>query len=196
MTGHMAAALNPGITPIWTVTVAQYHAMIDRGILTSDDAVELLEGIIVQKVSKNPPHRIATFITREALRRLVPLGWYVDEQEPITLDKSEPEPDVAVIRGDTRDYMMRHPGPSDIALVVEIAEATLDRDRILKRRIYATAEIPFYWVMDLNSRRLEVFSDPKDGTYRLHAVCQEHERVSVVLDGTSVGSILVSDLLP
>jgi hypothetical protein len=71
----MAAALTPGITPIWTVTVARYHAMVERGILNDDDPVELLEGIIVQKVSKNPPHRFATLATREALRRSVPSGW-------------------------------------------------------------------------------------------------------------------------
>src|SRR5437667_12822944 len=119
----MAAALNTGITPIWPLTVGQYQAMLDKGIVGPDDPVELLEGVTVQKVSKSPPHRIATSATRLALEHVVPPGWYVDEQEPITLAASEPEPDVALIRGDTRDYSARHPGARVVVLVVEVADA-------------------------------------------------------------------------
>lgn len=62
----------------------------------------------------------------------MPDGWYVDAQEPITLDDSEPEPDVVVVRGNTRDYLDRHPDPQDLALVVEVADSTLERDRTAK----------------------------------------------------------------
>src|SRR5262245_7749406 len=130
----MAAVLDAGIT-IFPLSVERYHAMIEKGILGRDDPVELLDGLIVQKVSKNPPHRTSTWATRKALERVVPAGWYVDEQNPITLASSEPEPDVSVIRGTSRDYSARHPGGADVGLVVEVADATLDRDRGLKKRI-------------------------------------------------------------
>jgi hypothetical protein len=114
----MATAFHAGFAPIWPISVAAYHDMIDKGILKSDDPVELLEGVIVQKMGKNPPHRIATRATRLALERSIPTGWYVDTQEPITTDSSEPEPDVAVLRGDSRDYPDRHPGAGAGALQV------------------------------------------------------------------------------
>jgi Uma2 family endonuclease len=189
------AALNTGVHPIWPLSVVQYHAMIDKGILSPDDPVELLEGIIVQKMSKNPPQRIATRAVRQTLEHVVPAGWYVDEQEPITLSSSEPEPDVAVIRGDSRDYTDRHPAAPDVALIVEVSDATLDRDRILKKRIYATAGIPTYWVLDLGNRRLEAYSQPRSGDYQQCTVYRQEDRAPVVLAGFE-GSVLVADLLP
>lgn len=115
--------------PIWRLQVRQYYDMIDAGILTDDDPVELLEGWLVTKISKAPPHRIATQLTREALAQLAPPGWYVDDQEPITTTDSEPEPDVVIVRGDRRDYTERHPYADEVALVVEVADTTLQRDR-------------------------------------------------------------------
>ncbi|MEG3875753.1 Uma2 family endonuclease [Microcoleus sp. herbarium7] len=124
---------------IWRFSVAQYHQMIRLGILTDNDPVELLAGWVIQKMPKNPPHRAATKLTRNALEAIVPLGWYVDAQEPITLEDSEPEPDVVIVRGNTRDYLDRHPGSQDLALVVEISDSTLERDRTLKKTLYARA---------------------------------------------------------
>ena len=190
------AALHSGIAPLWHVPIEQYHTMIDRGILGPDDRVELLEGIIVQKMSKNPPHSTATGLTRSGLEQVIPPNWYVRAQEPITLQASEPEPDIAVIRGDARMYARRHPGPSDIGLVVEVSDTTLDRDRIVKKRIYATAGIPFYWLLDLNSRKLETYSEPEGSEYARATEYEAHESVAVVLDGVTVGSVAVSDLLP
>src|SRR5438552_16704613 len=94
----------PPSEPVFRLSVEQYHEMIDAGILTDDDPVELLEGWLVSKMPKKPAHRIATRRTRTALEGIVPEGWYVDSQEPITLGSSEPEPAVAVVRGQTEDY--------------------------------------------------------------------------------------------
>lgn len=100
---------------IWRIDVEQYHAMIEAGILTDDDPVELLEGWLVFKMPKNPPHQAATRLVRSAIEKRLPNGWYVDSQEPITLPDSEPEPDVVVVRGETLDYLSHHPGAKDIA---------------------------------------------------------------------------------
>src|SRR5947209_7884549 len=94
---------------LWQLSVGQYHQMIQTGILTDDDPVELLEGWLVTKMPKNPPHRLTTQLTREALAPLLPAGYYVDDQEPMTTDESEPEPDVMIVRGTRRNYRDRYP---------------------------------------------------------------------------------------
>src|ERR1051326_582564 len=79
--------------PIYRLTVAQYHAMARAGILDEDAPVELLEGWLVQKMTKHRPHTLATLLIRRCLERLLPAGWYLDSQEPIACPESEPEPD-------------------------------------------------------------------------------------------------------
>src|SRR4051794_22483001 len=110
--------------PIYRLSVAQYHAMVDHGILGEDDPVELLEGWLVQKMTKHRPHSVVTRRTRRALERVVPAGWYVDSQEPLTTVDSEPEPDVLVAREELADNLERHPSPQEIALVVEVADSS------------------------------------------------------------------------
>lgn len=185
--------------PIWRLSVEQYHLMIQSGILTEDDAVELLEGWLITKMSKNRPHSLSTQLTREALAAVVPAGWYVDDQEPITTADSEPEPDVVVVRGSRRDYTDRHPSPGEVAFVVEVAEATLQRDRTLKLRIYASAGIPVYWLLNLPERLLEVYSNPagtgEQAQYQQWQVYPAADHVPVVIEGHEIARIGVRDLL-
>lgn len=132
----------PAVAPverIFRLSVEQYHEMARAGILTEDDQVELLEGWLVTKMTKNPPHSVATRAIRSALERMIPAGWFVDSQEPLTTDDSEPEPDAMVVRGHWRDYSARHPNPDEVALVIEVADSTLQQDRSTKKRIYTRA---------------------------------------------------------
>jgi Uma2 family endonuclease len=174
--------------------------MIRSGILTEDDPVELLEGILVPKVTKNPRHRACTRRVRLALERLLPANWYVDTQEPVTLADSEPEPDVCVTRVDTGATVDRHPGAAEIGLVVEVADATLTSDRTTKKRVYAGARVPYYWIVNLLADQIEVFSEPTGSgaapAYRSQAIFGLDETVPVVLDGREVGSLGVSELIP
>jgi Uma2 family endonuclease len=185
---------------IWRLRVEQYHAMIRAGILTDDDPVELLDGWLVSKIPKNPPHRVVTRLIRQALERLVPAAWYVDTQEPITTADSEPEPDVVVVRGETRQYVDRHPGPEDVGLVVEVADTTLQRDRTSKKRLYARAGIPVYWIVNLPERRCEVYSAPSGAVrrpdYRQHQDYGVSDTLPVVIDGVEVGRIAMHEILP
>jgi Uma2 family endonuclease len=185
---------------IWRLSVDQYHAMIDAGILTADDPVELLHGWLVTKTSKKPPHRVTTQLTREALAHVLPTGWYVDAQEPITTADSEPEPDVAVVRGGRRDYRDRHPGPLDVALVVEVADTTLELDRGLKKRLYALVGIPVYWIANLSENQFEMYTDPSGPAeapdYRQRQVYGPSDEIPVIIEGLEVGRIPVRELLP
>src|SRR5262245_10161946 len=148
------------INDIWRMRVDQYHAMIHTGILTEDDPVELLEGWLVVKMPQNPPHRVAVRLTSEALEAIVPAKWYVDTQAPITTADSELEPDIVVVRGEPRHYLDHHPTPEDLALVVEVADTSLQRDQAYKRRLYAAARIPVYWILNLPESRCEAYIDP------------------------------------
>jgi len=198
-----SAAELPAAVPrdlIWRLSVNQYHEMIRAGILTEDDQVELLEGWLVYKMPKNPAHRIATRLTQQALEAIIPPGWYVDTQEPITLSDSEPEPDVMVVRGETRQYLDRHPGPQDLALVVEIADTTLERDRGAKKRLYARAAIPVYWIVNLVDGQCEVYTDPsgpvEEPDYRQRQDYGPSEAVPVPIEGNEIGRLAVRELLP
>jgi Uma2 family endonuclease len=186
--------------PIYRLTVAQYHAMAEAGILNEDDPVELLEGWLVQKMTKKPPHVVATGLVRHALEQLLPSGWYVAVHDPISMADSDPEPDVAVIRGEIRDYRDRHPGPQDVALVVEVADTSLHTDRGTKKRVYARAGIPTYWIANLVEGKFGVYTDPTGPAeapdYRQHREYGPADTIPVVLGGAEVGSLAVRELLP
>jgi Uma2 family endonuclease len=194
----MPAAMSP--EPVCRLSVSQYHEMIAAGILTHDDPVELLEGWLVPKTVKNPPHSTARQLTTKALERIVPPGWHVHSQEPITLSDSEPEPDVAIVRGDPGQYEHSHPGPQDVALVVEVADASLARDRSIKKRIYARAGIPLYWIVNLQERRIEVYTNPSGpievAEYRQHDDYAAGSEVPLMIEGREAGYISVAALLP
>jgi len=185
---------------IWRFSVDQYHAIIRAGILTEDDPVELLEGWLVTKMPKNPRHSVVTQQTPEALVRVLPSGWYVNTQEPITTADSEPEPDIAVVRGERRQYLDHHPGPQDVPLVIEVADSSLRRDRTLKKRLYAAAGILVYWIVNLIDNQIEVHTDPSgpgdQPDYRHQQNYGLTEAIPVVIEGQAVGLLVVQALLP
>jgi Uma2 family endonuclease len=185
---------------IWRLSVEQYHAMIQADILTEDDPVELLEGWLVTKMPKNPKHSAATRFIRQALEDLIPSGWHVDSQEPLTMVDSEPEPDVLVVRGDRRQYTDRHPGPQEVILIVEVADSSLRRDQVFKKRLYAAAGILVYWVVNLPEARIEVYTNPSGPAerpgYRQRKDYGRSDAVPVLIDGVEVGRLPVDELLP
>lgn len=186
--------------PVWRVSVERYHEMIRTGLLNVADRLELLDGFLVPKMTQNPPHRGVVFRVREALCQALPAGWYADAQVPITLAGSEPEPDVLVVRGGSDQYLDRHPGPREVALVVEVADTTLVQDRVFKKGIYARASIPLYWIVNLMDRCVEVYSDPSGPTdspdYRTHREYGPSDELPLVLEGREICRIPAARCLP
>jgi Uma2 family endonuclease len=186
--------------PIYRLSVAQYEAMAKAGILTEDDPVELLEGWLVGKMTKHPPHIAASRLLLHSLGSLLPKGWMVDAQNPVATMDSEPEPDLIVIRGTPRNYTDRLAGPQDTALVVEVADTSLRQDRGTKKRLYARAGFPIYWIVNLIERQIEVYSEPsgprRRPDYRRRQDYRPSEEIPVVLEGVEVGRIPVRELLP
>src|SRR4051794_28545335 len=95
-------------------SVNEYHRLTEIGILTEDDNLELLEGYLVLKMSRNPPHDCSIQLTSDSVRAANPRGWCVRVQSAVTLAESEPEPDITIARGDARSYAAHHPSPSEI----------------------------------------------------------------------------------
>jgi Uma2 family endonuclease len=124
----------------------------------------------------------------------------VDSQEPFTTGDSEPEPDVMVVRGALRDYPDGHPRAEHVALVVEVADTSLRTDRGTKKRAYARAGIPVYWIVNLVDRCIEVYTDPTGPTeepdYHQRREYSPNETIAVVFDGVEVGALPVAELLP
>lgn len=186
--------------PVWRFTVDEYHEIVRAGILPSGTPVELLEGWLIKKIIKNPAHRVATRKTRIALENVVGEGWSVDTQESITTRDSEPEPDVSVVRVDTSQLLDRHPIPTEVGMLVEVADSSLDRDRGSKKRIYASANIAVYWIVNLVDHCVELYSQPsgpcEQPDYTSLQVFKPDESIPVHLDGIEITRIAVDDLLP
>jgi Uma2 family endonuclease len=180
-------------------TVDEYHQMIQTGILDETDRVELLEGYVVDKMPRNPPHDGSIQVAQETLTPRIPAGWCIRIQSAVTLSDSEPEPDLTVARGTSRTYLTRHPGPADVGMLVEISDSSLSRDRD-KARIYARAGITIYWIINLLDRQVELYSLPSGPTaspsYAQQTTYRLGDMVPLVLAGIAVGDLAVQDLLP
>jgi Uma2 family endonuclease len=182
------------------LTVDQYDLMVANGILPEVTYLELIEGKIVEKCHMSPPSACAAGLCADALRGVVPRGWYVRQCGPVRIPQrdSEPEPEVSVVRRKPRDYLKRHPGPEDVALVVEVTrygDCDLDLNRELAST-YGAGGIPVYWIMNVKGSQLEVYANPTGGAYPAPTILGETESVDLVIDGQVVGTIAVGDLLP
>ena len=135
------------------------NKMAEAGVFAPGERVELIEGEIIAVTPQKSPHAAAVRLVQGALRGVFGGGFDVRPQLPLGLGPdSEPEPEIAVVRGTPRDYVQEH--PTTAILLVEVADATLEFDRGRKASLYARAGIPEYWVVNLPDRTLEVHRDP------------------------------------
>jgi Uma2 family endonuclease len=162
-------------------TVDQYDQMIEKGILTKEDRVELINGEIVAKMSIGKKHALG-------VRRLVRLFGstvgdraIVDPQNPLILDDSEPEPDVNLLKMRDDLYASRKPRAADVLLLVEVADFSLDDDREVKGPLYARNRIPEYWIVNLIDDCLEVYRSPRaNGTWRKKLILERGDKVEIL----------------
>jgi Uma2 family endonuclease len=198
-TGLSLGAAFPPL-PVYRFTVEKYEEMIRAGIISEDDPIELLDGWMTNKTTKNPPHFVASMLVNKVLARIVPQGWCVASEHPIRLATSMPEPDAMVVRGDARSYIDRLPRAEDVALVVEISDASLSRDQVIKKSIYAQAGIPCYWLVNLIDGRIEEYTDPvaspETSDYRQRRDYAADGEIPLSLDGRHLADIPIRDLLP
>ena len=186
--------------PIWRLSVAQYEELLEIGVLQSGDKCELIDGLLVRRMTTNSGHIVSSHRVRDIMSRLLPPKTHVRMQAPISMNHSEPEPDIAVVRGALEDYSKAHPGPADVLLAVEVSDSSLNFDRTKKLRVYAGNRISEYWIVNLIDRRLEIHRDPtgaiKNPAYREQVILGEDDQMQLIIDGHQCGAIRVSDLLP
>jgi Uma2 family endonuclease len=154
-----------------TFSVAQYHHMLAKGILRDGEPVELIDGVLMPKnraaagentIGHGKRHAVVVTRIQRCLEHAMGGGVHVRIQLPVTLSpRSEPEPDIAVVRGVATDYLESHPRPRDVLLGVEVADSSLDYDRETKGRIYAAAGISLYWIANLVDDQIEVSEKPQ-----------------------------------
>ena len=193
----MKQAERPGLHR-WTRD--EYERLIDHGFLDEDDPVELLDGLLLVKEPQHSRHRTSVLLVARAMERAFGEGWFVQTQSPISLDdRSEPEPDVCVVRGSPRDYVDAHPRRP--ALIVEVAQLGLRLARGRKATAYARARVADYWIVNLIDRVLEVHRQPvRPGPGQRHWGYAAIETLGA--DGTIAplaapsAGVRVADLLP
>lgn len=146
-------------------SVEDYHRMIAAGIL-ADRAVELWAGEIVEMSPETPIHYNTAKRGARYLEQLLAGRAEVRFNGPITLSNSEPEPDIAIVRLPESAYDTRHPRAEDIFWLIEVAKTSFKQDLEIKSRIYATAGIQEYWIVDLSTQTLRVLRDPEGDGYQ------------------------------
>lgn len=180
---------------LYTWVVADYHQMIESGILTPNCPVELLEGRIIRMSPQRPFHASSVHRTNKYLSKLLGNRAEVRIQSPITLgDDSEPEPDIAVVSTDINEYADRHPAPKDIYLLIEVADTTLTKDRQLKSRIYAKNLVSEYWILDLQNRQIYIYRSPSGDKYQIELVLKSED--NALMQAFPDLSIVIEALFP
>lgn len=178
---------------------AEYDRLVELGVFESDP-IELIGGQLVVAEPKGAYHTSVVSTVEYALRAVLPPGWIVRTQAPVSLDEeSEPEPDLAVVAGRPADY--RHAHPACPVLAIEVADSSLAFDRQHKGSLYARAQIEDYWIVNLVDRVLEVYRDPGPDPstpygWRYRSLATLVPSDVVVPRAFTAAQLAVGDLLP
>ena len=145
---------------VHAVSVADYHTMIERG--AAPGKVELIRGTFVEKMSQSPLHASIVELIRESLTVRLASGFIVRQEKPLTLEDSEPEPDLAIVRGERADFLTAHPTTAEVIIEVCVSSEAIDR---LKLQLYAEAGVRECWLVLAEERVLERHTAPQGTAY-------------------------------
>ena len=188
---------------LYRFSIEKYEELVRCGVFTNRDRLELIEGFLVEKMTQYPPHTVSAELCRVKLDRMLPPGWHLRIERPLRIPKPRKHAGARSGGHTRRDPRLRSdaiPSPADVALVVEVADSSLDDDRNLKAGVYGGGEVALYWIVNLVDEQVEVYSGPSGPSepvgYRHCEVYRRGEEVSLVIAGTEVGRIQVAELLP
>lgn len=149
-------------------TVAEFERMGEAGIFPGEARLELIEGEVVEISPIRSCHAGCVKFLSRFLHATVGDTALVSIQNPIQLDDySEPQPDVALLRLRDDFYRHAHPTPTDVLLIIEVADTTVDYDRLVKVPLYAKAGIKEVWLVNLPSEQIEIYAEPAGGKYQI-----------------------------
>ena len=155
------------------LTVDEYYRMAKVGLLPPNARVELIEGEIIDMAPIGSRHAAAVDLLAERFIEALRGAALVRVQGPVRLSaRSEPQPDLALLRPRADRYADNHPTAADILLIVEVSDTTLDYDRDVKARLYASHGIPELWIVDLENNKLRLFRDPRRGEYAAQSIAR------------------------
>lgn len=175
----------------WSRT--EYERIVDAGGFSVDARLELLDGTIIDTSPQRSAHATAVGLIEEVLRPCMDDSRHIRSQKPLALDdRSEPEPDLAVVPGKLRDYAQSH--PETALLIVEVADTSLAYDQDMKARAYARNGIAEYWILNLRDRVLEVYRDDDRQGYGQRRLIDADGQIAPLM--TPECFIRVQDLLP
>ncbi len=171
------------------ISVDTYHRLGEIGHLS--ERTELIRGVIIDQMPRTPLHTTIVALLDLHLRAVLPAGWHPRPQEPLTLAESEPEPDIAVVRGAVQDYFKAHPTTAGFVIEVVASSEALDR---VKLGVYAEAGLPEAWLILAEERVVECHTDPQGAAYqRIERVAFPATLESTVFPGLTLPPI---DLFP
>lgn len=157
-------AARAGAPQRYRFTPDVFHQLGALGVFPADARLELIEGDIYAMPPEGPDHATTRLRTTRQFARRESSRWHVRIEAPLRLGDSEPVPDISIVEGDLENYAHAH--PTGAFLVIEIADASVEYDQTVKARLYAQAGIPEYWIVNLKTRRLEVYRDPTPQGYQ------------------------------
>jgi len=176
-------------------SLERYHDAIKAGILTEYDAVELIHGQLIKKIPISEDHAGTIEELADYFREILGNNYRYRSENPVPImPKSEPEPDFVIAKKLPKGKKKHHPKPDEIHLIIEVANSTLQYDRKVKGPIYANAAIAEYWIVNLQSRQVEVHLNPNsdDSTYNSVTSYKAGESFK----SPFVGEVKVDDVLP
>ncbi len=177
------------------ISVKNYDLMIEHGILTENDNVELLNGEIIHKMPKGTKHTSTTRLITKFFYRTLADSVVIQVQDPIRLDDlSEPEPDIVLAKADEKNYTERHPAPKDILLIIEVSDSTLPFDRRDKGEAYSRAGIGQYLIVNFENNTIEDYREPANDGFQSKRTYKSGERFALVAFPEI--EINVADFLP
>lgn len=174
------------------VTVDAYHRMGNAGIFGEDDRVELIDGELIDMAPIGSRHAYVVDMLNRVFVKHVEQTRLVRVQNPIQLGEfGEPEPDIAVVRNGA--YFDHHPQATDVSLIIEVADTSLDYDRSNKLPFYARYGIPEVWIIDLDGKRVDVYRNPLTGEQKYREITR-YSQGFVVAEGIPEVEVQVADL--
>ena len=168
-------------------SVDDYYKMLDDGIIQHSERIELINGELLKMSPIRSAHSGMVNILAEELMANINGRYNVAVQNPVRINNvSEPEPDISVLKYRKDRYSKRHPRPSDVILLIEVADTSLHIDREVKKALYAETSIQEYWIINLQDEQIEVFKNPINGVYQENTLIKKGEMANCTAIGFSL----------